>query len=55
MILIGIQDMIFLFYYVCIFDFKNVKKGDVFEFKCFMDDKVWLLKVKYVGDEVIYI
>jgi len=52
---VGIQDMISSFYYARTLNFKNAKKGDVFEFKCFMDDKIWPLKVKYVGTEVINI
>ena len=52
---VGIQDMISSFYYARTLNFKNAKKGDIYEFKCFMDDKVWPLKVKYVGDEVIHI
>lgn len=52
---VGIQDMISSFYYARTLDFKNAKKGDVFEFKCFMDDKVWPLKIKYVGKETIHI
>ncbi len=51
----AIQDMISSFYYARTLDFKNMKKGDTFEFKCFMDDEIWPLKVKYVGDEVIHI
>lgn len=52
---VGIQDMISSFYYARTMDFKNAKPGEIFEFKCFMDDKVWPLKVKYVKDEVIHI
>lgn len=52
---VGIQDMISSFYYARTFDFKNAKVGDTFEFKCFMDDEVWPLKVKYLGDEKISI
>lgn len=51
----GIQDMVSSFYYARTMDFKNMKKGDVFEFKCFMDDEIWPLKIKFVGDEVIHI
>lgn len=51
----GIQDMVSSFYYARTLDFKNMKKGDVIEFKCFMDDQIWPLKIKYVGDEVIHI
>lgn len=51
----GVQDMISSFYYARTLDFKNMKKGQEFEFKCFMDDELWPLKVKYVGDEEISI
>ncbi len=51
----GIQDMVSAFYYARTLDFKNMKKGDVIEFKCFMDDEIWPLKIKFVGDEVIHI
>jgi hypothetical protein len=52
---IGIQDMVSSFYYARTLDFKDMKKGKVFEFKCFMDDEIYNLKIKYVGDEQISI
>lgn len=52
---VGIQDMISSFYYARTMNFKSAKKGDTFEFKCFMDDQIWPLKVKYVGEETISI
>lgn len=52
---IGIQDMISSFYYARTLNFKDMKKGKTFEFKCFMDDEIYNLKIKYVGDEVISI
>lgn len=52
---VGIQDMISSFYYARTLNFDNVKVGDTFEFKCFMDDEIWPLKVKYLGDEKISI
>lgn len=51
----AIQDMVSSFYYARTLDFKNMKVGDVVEFKCFMDDEIWPLKIKFVGDEVIHI
>jgi hypothetical protein len=51
----GVQDMISAFYYARTLDFKNMKKGKTFEFKCFMDDELYNLKIKYVGEEVIHI
>ena len=52
---VGIQDMISSFYYARTLDYQDIKTGKTFEFKCFMDDAVWNLKIKYVGDEVISI
>lgn len=51
----AIQDMISSFYYARTLNFKDAKKNQVFEFKCFMDDEIYPLKVKYVGDETISI
>jgi hypothetical protein len=52
---VGIQDMLSSFYYARTLNFKNAKVGTVFEFKCFMDDEIWPLKIKYLGDEKISI
>jgi hypothetical protein len=52
---VGIQDMISSFYYARTLNFKDMKKGKTFEFKCFMDDEIYNLKIKYVGDETITI
>lgn len=51
----GIQDMISSFYYARTLDFKDMKPGKIFEFKCFMDDEIYTLKIKYTGEEVIHI
>ena len=51
----AVQDMISSFYYARTMNFKSMKKNDMFEFQCFMDDELWPLKVKYVGDEDISI
>jgi hypothetical protein len=52
---LAIQDMISSFYYARTLDFKNMKVGDITEFKCFMDEEIWPLKVRYVGTENISI
>lgn len=49
----GVQDMISSFYKARTLDFSNLKKGQTFEFKCFMDDEIYNLKIKYVGDEEV--
>ena len=51
----GVQDMVSSFYKARTLNFTNMKKGQTFEFKCFMDDEVYNLKIKYEGDEVIKI
>jgi len=47
--------MISSFYYARTMNFTNMKAGKIFQFKCFMDDEIWTLKIKYVGDEIIKI
>lgn len=52
---LGIQDMVSSFYKARTLNFNGIKKGQTFEFKCFMDDEIYNLKIKYVGDETISI
>jgi hypothetical protein len=52
---VGIQDMISSFYYARTLDFENMKPGDVTEFKCFMDDEIYPLFIKFEGIEEIKI
>lgn len=49
----GIQDMISSFYKARTLDFRGLKPGRVYYFKCFMDDEIYNLKIKYVGDEYV--
>lgn len=51
----GIQDMVSSFYRARTLNFDGMKPGQVFSFKCFMDDEIFDLKIKYVGDETIRI
>ena len=51
----AIQDMISSFYKARTLNFKGMKKDKKFKFKCFMDDEIFDLEIKYVGDEVIKI
>jgi hypothetical protein len=51
----GIQDMISSFYKARTLNMDGMKKGKKFSFKCFMDDEIYDLKIKYVGDEEIKI
>jgi hypothetical protein len=49
----GIQDMVSSFYKARTLDFKDMKVGQTFEFKTFMDEEIYNLKIKYVGDEEV--
>ncbi|MEY4215915.1 MAG: hypothetical protein RLZZ68_371 [Bacteroidota bacterium] len=49
----GVQDMISCFYFARTLDFSHIKKGKVFVIPTFMDDELFELKIKYMGDEVI--
>jgi hypothetical protein len=50
---IGIQDMVSSFYYARTLNFEKMKVGDVSTFKCFMDDEIFPLQIRYVGDETV--
>ena len=54
-ITMGMQDMISAFYKARTLNFKGMKPGKTFSFKCFMDDEIFKMKIKYVGDETIKI
>ncbi len=49
----GIQDMVSSFYYARTLEFSSMKVGDVSEFKCFMDEEIFPLKIRYVGKETV--
>lgn len=49
------QDMISAFYHARSFNMKNMQKGKTFEMKVFMDDELFTLKIRYLGDEDIFI
>ena len=43
------------FYKARTLDMEGMKKGKQFSFQCFMDDEIYDLKIKYVGEEEIKI
>jgi hypothetical protein len=49
----GIQDMVSSFYKARTLDFRGLKPGRIYHFKCFMDDEIFTLKIKYKGDEYV--
>ena len=52
---LAVSDMFSAFYYARTLDFSKMKPGDVTEFRVFMDEEVWPLKIRYVGKETIKI
>jgi len=54
-ITMGIQDMLSSFYKARTLNMKGMKPGKIFSFKCFMDDEIFDLKIKYKGKERIKI
>jgi len=51
----GIQDIISVFYFARSFDFSNVKSGDRFPVKFFLDDSVYVSVIQYTGREEVVI
>ncbi len=46
-------DVISLFYFARCLDLKSLQKGDVLEFKYFLDDGIYPLDIEYVGKETV--
>jgi hypothetical protein len=49
----GTQDMISAFYYARTLPLKNAPVGKTFTFPVFMDNEIFELKIKYLGDHII--
>ncbi|MFA6925086.1 MAG: DUF3108 domain-containing protein [Bacteroidales bacterium] len=49
----NIQDIISLFYYARTFDVSNIKIGDEYSINFFIDDSVYVTKLKFLGKETI--
>lgn len=49
------QDMISAFYYARTWDLSNVQPGQEFAMDVFIDNEIWPLKMKFVGNETIKI
>ncbi len=49
----GIQDMLSSFYYARTIDYTNAKDGEIFTIWSFVDDKIWPLKIRFKGREII--
>ncbi len=52
---VGAQDMISAFYYARTLDFSSAQEGDIFEIPTFLDDELYILKIKYKGKDEIKI
>lgn len=49
----AVQDMLSSFYYARTLDFSKAKIGDIYTITSFVDNKVWPLKIKLAGREVL--
>ena len=49
----GVQDMLSAFYYARTLDYANAQKGQEFTIPCFMDNKEWTLRMRFVKKENI--
>jgi len=49
----NVQDMLSAFYYARTIDYSQAQNGQEFTIPCFMDNKEWTLRMKYVGTETI--
>ncbi|MBL1233017.1 MAG: DUF3108 domain-containing protein [Flavobacteriales bacterium] len=49
----GIQDMLSSFFYARTLDYSKAKKGDVFTIWTFVDEEVWPLKIRYMGEDKV--
>jgi len=47
------QDMLSALYYVRCLDFTNMKVGSQYDITMFLDEEVWVLRIKYLGKEVV--
>ena len=49
----SIQDLLSAFYFARTFDFKNIKEGDFFEVKIYLDEKLYPMGIKFLGREIV--
>lgn len=49
----NMQDMLSAFYQARNMDLSNAKPGDLFALKCFVDNEIWPLQIKFIGRETV--
>jgi hypothetical protein len=49
----NMQDMLSAFYQARNLDLSNAKPGDLFSLKCFVDNEIWPLQIKFIGRETV--
>ncbi|HEX8515361.1 MAG TPA: DUF3108 domain-containing protein [Bacteroidia bacterium] len=49
----NMQDMLSAFYQARNMDLSNAKPGDLFSLKCFVDNEIWPLQIKFIGREEV--
>jgi hypothetical protein len=49
----NMQDMLSAFYQARNLDLSNAKPGELFSLKCFVDNEIWPLQIKFIGRETV--
>jgi hypothetical protein len=49
----NMQDMLSAFYQARNLDLSNAKPGQTFSLKCFVDNEIWPLQIKFIGRETV--
>lgn len=49
----NMQDMLSAFYQARNLDLSNAKPGETFSLKCFVDNEIWPLQIKFIGRETV--
>lgn len=49
----NMQDMLSAFYQARNLDLSNAKPGQLFSLKCFVDNEIWPLQIKFIGKETV--
>ncbi|MDF2437575.1 MAG: hypothetical protein K0Q95_1951 [Bacteroidota bacterium] len=49
----NMQDMLSAFYQARNLDLSNAKPGQLFSLKCFVDNEIWPLQIKFIGRETV--
>ncbi|MFB6306940.1 MAG: DUF3108 domain-containing protein, partial [Flavobacteriales bacterium] len=49
----NVQDVFSSFYYARTFDYSKAEKGDIYKVKCFLDEELYPIGIKYIGKDTV--